>query len=104
MQFLIQFVSDNEYYLFTTGVYLGERGSVGIFGNNTASGKPTVPLGYPVYPIYKTVVSKQNGVWTAVSTVVGYANSDWYEESRSNEHATQIPSFDPHTFVEGSPT
>lgn len=100
LDFLIQFVSDTEYYLFTTGVYLGERGSQ-FMGFNTASGKPAVPLGYPVYPIYKTVVQKINGVWTAISTVEGYANSAWYEESRSNANATQIPSFDPDTFVEG---
>lgn len=100
LDFLIQFVSDTEYYLFTTGVYLGERGSQ-FLGFNTAAGKPTVPLGHPVYPIYKTVVQKVNGVWTAISTVEGYANSAWYEESRSNANATQIPSFDPDTFVEG---
>lgn len=100
LDFLIQFVSDTEYYLFTTGVYLGERGSQ-FMGFNTASGKPTVPLGYPVYPIYKTVVQKINGVWTAVSTAEGYANSAWYEESRGNANATQIPSFDPDTFTEG---
>ena len=101
LEFLIQFASDTKYYLFTTGVYLGERGTINFWGNNASSGKPTVPLGYPVYPIYKTVVQKINGTWTAISTVEGYANSAWYEESRSNANATQIPSFDPDTFVEG---
>lgn len=100
LDFLIQFVSDTEYYLFTTGVYLGERGSQ-FMGFNTAAGKPTVPLGYPIYPIYRTVVQKVNGVWMAISTAEGYANSAWYEESRSNANATQIPSFDPDTFIEG---
>lgn len=103
LHFLIQFVGNNEYYLFTTGVYLGERGAVGIFGNNTQSGKPATPLGQPIHPIYKTVVQKIDGKWTAVSTVEGYALSDWYDESRSSANATQIPSFDPHTFTEGKP-
>lgn len=104
LQFLIQFVNSNTYYLFTTGVELGERGACNIFGNNTKSGQPTVPLGYPIHPIYRTTVEKINGTWTATETLVGYATSAWYEESRSNANATQIPSFDPDTFTEGNPT
>ena len=101
LSFLIQFVSDTKYYLFTTNVDLGERGACNIFGYNTKSGSPTVPLGQNIYPIYKTVVEYIDNKWTATSTVVGYAKSAWYEESRSNSSATQIPSFDPDTFVEG---
>jgi len=103
LSFLIQFVSDTEYYLFTTGVDLGERGACNIFGTTTKAGSPNVPLGSPVYPIYKTVVRMVDGKWTAISTVIGYANSAWYEESRSKANATQIPSFDPDTFREGDP-
>ena len=103
LSFLIQFVSDTEYYLFTTGVYLGEKGSQ-FLGYNTKPGNPTVPLGSPIHVIYKTVVKYENGKWAAVSTVAGYALSAWYEESRSSINATQIPSFDPDTFTEGSPT
>ena len=36
-------------------------------------------------------------------TKTGYAISAWYEESRSNANATQIPSFNPDTFQEGDP-
>lgn len=103
LDFLIQFVSDTEYYIFTTGEDLGERGEINWLGNNKTPGKPTVPIGDSIYPIYRTRVEKQNGVWIAVETKVGYATSAWYEESRRNANATQIPSFDPDTFQEGKP-
>jgi hypothetical protein len=103
LDFLIQFISDTEYYIFTTGEDLGERGEINWLGNNKTPGNPTVPIGQPIYPIYRTRVEKQNGVWTAVETKVGYATSAWYEESRRNANATQIPSFDPDTFQEGKP-
>jgi hypothetical protein len=51
----------------------------------------------------RTMVIKENGVWRAVETKLGYAESAWYEESRRNANATQIPSFDPDTFKEGTP-
>jgi hypothetical protein len=101
LNFLIQFKSDTEYYIFTTGVYLGERGEVNILGNNKKPGNPTTPIGENIYPIFRTRVVKTNGVWAAVETEVGYAKSAWYEESRSNANATQIPSFDPDTFQVG---
>jgi hypothetical protein len=101
LQFLIQFKSSTEYYIFTTDVDLGERGEINFWGNNSKPGNPTVPIGESIYAIYRTKVIKENGVWTAVETKVGYAQSAWYEESRRNEHATQIPSFDPDTFQEG---
>ena len=103
LQFLIHFVSDNEYYIYTTGVYLGERGEINWLGNNSKPGKPTVPLGDRIYPIYQTKVVKTNGTWAAVETKCGSCVSAWYEESRRNANATQIPSFDPDTFVEGKP-
>ncbi len=101
LDFLIKFESNTRYYLFTTGVDLGERGACNIFGSTTKAGSPTVPLGSPVYPIYRTTVDYIDGKWTAIATAEGYALSAWYEESRSNSDATQIPSFDPDTFVEG---
>ena len=104
LEFLIQFESSTVYYIFTTGEYLGERGEINIWGNNKTPGKPTVPIGDPIHPIYRTRVEKKNGVWAAVETQVGYANSAWYEESRRNANATQIPAFDPDTFVEGNPS
>lgn len=103
LTFLIQFINDNEYYVFTTAVYLGERGEINIWGNNSKPGKPTVPIGESIYPIYRTKLVKTAGVWAAVETKEGYATSAWYEESRRNENATQIPSFDPDTFKEGKP-
>lgn len=101
LDFLIQFKSGTEYYIFTTGVNLGEKGEINILGNNKTPGKPTVPIGENIYPIYRTKVVKENGVWKAVETKAGYAKSAWYEESRRNVNATQIPSFDPDTFQEG---
>lgn len=103
LDFLIQFKSSSEYYIFTTGENLGERGEINVWGNNKTPGKPTVPIGESIYPIYRTRVVKIDGVWTAVETKVGYATSAWYEESRRNANATQIPSFDPDTFQEGKP-
>jgi hypothetical protein len=103
LDFLIQFKSDTEYYIFTTGEDLGERGEINIWGNNKTPGKPNVPIGGNIYPIYRTKIVKTNGTWAAVETKVGYATSAWYEESRRNATATQIPSFDPDTFKEGKP-
>lgn len=103
LDFLIQFKSSTEYYIFTTGQELGERGEINIWGNNKTPGKPTVPIGGSIYPIYRTRVVKVDGIWTAVETTVGYATSAWYEESRRNATATQIPSFDPDTFQAGKP-
>lgn len=103
LEFLIQFVSNTEYYIFTTGEYLGERGEINFWGNNKTPGNPTVPIGGNIYPIYRTKIVKTGGVWAATETKVGYAKSAWYEESRRNATATQIPSFDPDTFTEGKP-
>ena len=103
LTFLIQFKSNTEYYIFTTNVYLGERGEINFWGNNSKPGNPTTPIGQNIYPIYRTKVVKTNGVWAPVETKEGYAKSDWYDESRRNANATQIPSFDPNTFVEGIP-
>ena len=104
LDFLIQFVSNTEYYIFTTGVDLGTRGEINWLGtSNKTPGKPTTPIGQSIYPIYRTKVVKENGTWKGIETVVGYATSAWYEESRSNANATQIPSFDPDTFTEGKP-
>ena len=101
LNFLIQFKSSTEYYIFTTNVYLGERGEINWLGNNSKPGNPATPIGQSIYPIYRTKVVKTNGVWAPVETKEGYAASAWYEESRRNANATQIPSFDPDTFVEG---
>lgn len=100
LEFLVHFVNDNTYEIFTTGVDLGERGTIDWLGRNDDPGKPNIALGEYIYPIYKTTVVKNNGTWEAVETALGCAKSDWYDESRRNENATQIPSFDPDTWVE----
>ncbi len=104
LTFLIQFVGNDRYYLFTTGEYLGTRGEINFWGtSNKTPGNPTVPIGQPISVIYRTTVEKVDGKWEAVETKAGYALSAWYEESRSAANATQIPSFDPDTFQEGEP-
>ena len=104
LTFLIQFVSDTEYYIFTTDVYLGERGELNWLGTSLKTpGKPTVPIGQEIYVIYRTKTVKIGNTWTAVETVAGHATSAWYEESRRNATLTQIPSVDPDTFKEGKP-
>jgi hypothetical protein len=104
LDFLIYFESSTVYYIFTTGEYLGERGEINFWGNNSKPGNPAVPIGESIYPIYRTKVVKTSGTWAATETKVGYATSDWYDESRRNANATQIPSFDPTTFREGEPS
>ena len=105
LTFLIHFVSDTEYEIFTTGVYLGERGEVGYswFTPYTKTpGDPTVPIGDYVYPVYKTTVVKTNGTWTAADTKLGAAKSAWYDENQNDRYknVTQIPSFNPDSWTE----
>lgn len=94
LDFLIKFVSSTEYHIYTTAVDLGTKGT--LYGNN---GSPTTPIGEYISPIYRTVVIKTDGFWAATETALGKAKSAWYEESRLNSSATQIPSFDPDTWV-----
>ncbi len=103
LHFLIHFPNQNNtnYEIYTTAVDFGERGTINFWGNNDEPGKPNIPIGEYIYPIYQTIVVKENGVWVAKETNLGSAKSAWYEESRSNANATQIPSFDPDTWVEG---
>lgn len=85
--FLIQMVSDNTYYIFTTSLELGENGS------------PNYPIGSTISPIYRTTVVKGNGVWTATITQEGAATSAYYEESQIiNITRSKIPSFDPDSW------
>jgi hypothetical protein len=99
LDFLIHFISDTEYYLFTTGVDLGEKGSYSIFGSTP--GSPTTPIGQYIFPIYRTLVQKIDGRWAAIETLEGSAKSAWYEESSRDSDRTQIPSFDPDTWTSG---
>lgn len=96
LTFIVHVVNSTTYEIFTTSLYLGERGEMSglIFPSNKKPGDPTVPLGEYLYPVYKTTVVKSNGTWKASETALGIAKSAWYDESRSNsnKNVTQIPS------------
>lgn len=81
-------VSDT-YYLYTTSVALEQNDS------------PTVAIGNQIYPIYETVLKKNDiGVFEAVKTTLGYAKSAYYD-NRITGGLLRVPSFDPSTFTEG---
>lgn len=85
--FLIQMVSDTQYYIFTTSLDLGERGS------------PNYRIGSTISPIYRTTVVKTNGTWVATVTEEGAATSAYYEESQYIFITrSRIPSFDPDSW------
>lgn len=103
VSFLIEVVSDTEYYIYTTSVYLGERGEINFWGtSNQKPGKPSIPIGEYIYPIYQTKLTRPNksSDWEIIETKTGKAKSDWYDENRSAANATQIPAFDKDTWVE----
>ena len=102
LTFMVYVVSDTEYYIFTTGVDLGERGETNWLGtSNKTPGKPTHPLGTYISPIYRTKLTRtsKNADWEIVETQGGKAISCWYDENRRN-NITQIPSIDPTSWVE----
>ena len=93
LSFLIKFVSDTTYYIFTTDVELGENGN------------PNYKIGEEyISPIYRTIVEKINGTWVTQTSAKGYALSAYYEESRLEANKTKIPSFDPDTWAAGMPS
>lgn len=101
LSFIIEVVSDTEYYIYTTSIYLGERGEINWLGtSNKTPGKPSVPINEWIYPVYKTKLTRPNksANWEIVETTRGRARSDWYDENRSSANATQIPSFDVKTW------
>ena len=105
LSFIIQVVNDNEYYIFTTSVYLGQRGEPNWLNTgNKTPGKPSVPIGEYIYAIYRTKITRAStsSNWNIVETKAGKALSDWYDENRRNANITQIPSFDPDSWVEAS--
>lgn len=102
LTFMVYVASDTEYYIFTTGVDLGERGEPNWLGtSNKTPGQPTHPLGTYISPIYRTKLTRptKNDDWEIVETKKGKALSCWYDENRRN-NITQIPSFDPTSWVE----
>ena len=92
LSFLIQFIDDETYYLFTTDVDLGENGN------------PNYAIGTAISPIYRTVLKNINGTWETQTSAKGYALSAYYEESNLFGNVTNIPSFDPDTWVAGTPS
>ena len=103
LSFIIQVVSDTEYYIYTTSVDLGERGEANWLGtSNKTPGKPNVPIGSYVEYVYRTKITRPStsAPWDIIETKRGKAVSDWYDENRRNANITQIPAFDPKTWVE----
>ena len=102
LTFMVYVVSNTEYYIFTTGVDLGERGEPNWLGtSNMTPGRPTHPIGTDISPIYRTKLTRASARddWEIVETKKGKATSCWYDENRRN-NITQIPSFDPKSWVE----
>ncbi len=103
LSFIIEVLDDLHYNIYTTSINLGERGSANWLGtSNSTPGKPNIPIGEYIYPIYKTVLTRTSTSedWTIVETKRGKAKSDWYDENRRNANVTQIPSFDVKTWAE----
>ncbi len=80
---------DDTYYLYTTSVKLEINDS------------PSIAIGSDIYPIYETIIKKNDiGVYEAVQTTLGYAESDYYD-NRITGGLLRVPSFDPSTFKAG---
>ena len=102
LSFIIQVVDDLNYYVYTTSVYLGERGELNWLNQRTKDGNPSIAIGEYIYAIYRSKINRTStsSSWNIVETKVGKAKSSWYEENRTNANLTQIPSFDIETWEE----
>lgn len=105
LSFIIEVDENNSniYYLYTTDVYLGERGEPNWLGtSNKTPGKPTTPIGQYIEVIYRTKLERAsaNAQFDIIETKKGKAKSDWYDENRRNANVTQIPAFDVNTWEE----
>ena len=79
----------DTYYLYTTSIVLGES-------------SPNIPIGEKVYPVYRTELKKdESGVWDAVETKTGYAESAYYQNPVTGSWFFKYPSFNPDTWTEG---
>ncbi len=90
LSFLLYFPTNSKdtYYLYTTSVVLGDS-------------SPNIPIGENIYPIYRTELKKNNeGVWEAVETRTGHADSAYYQNPITGSLFVKYPSFDPDTWVE----
>ncbi|MBR7100626.1 MAG: hypothetical protein IKC91_05730 [Clostridia bacterium] len=91
LAFLIYFPEDqpNVHYLFTTSVDLGEN-------------SPNIPIDQKIYPVYRTELKKNSeGIWEAVETKTGYADSAYYQNPITGSLLVKYPSLNPDTWVEG---
>ncbi len=90
LEFIIQVVDDLTYYIFTTSVDLGN------------SGAPNVAIGQEVYPIYRSVIVRENtsSDFKAISTEIGHATSAYYTQLSNSSwlHDQTVPSFDVDTW------
>ncbi|MBQ8291544.1 MAG: hypothetical protein IJX88_03435 [Clostridia bacterium] len=101
LSFLIWFVSSTEYHIFTTSVDMDALKTE--VANTDASAYESGKV--IISPVYRTIVTYQNSEWTETTSSVGYAKSAYYEESQvTNITRSKIASFDPETWVQGSPT
>ena len=98
LSFLIWFVSDTEYHIFTTAVDMEALKTETAAYDATAyeTGKVVIS------PIYRTIVVYENSTWTETTSSVGHAYSAYYEESQYNNITrSKLASFDPATWVQG---
>lgn len=90
LSFLLHFPagSTDTYYLYTTSVELGDS-------------TPNIPVGETIYPIYQTELKKdEEGVWKAIETKTGHADSAYYQNPITGSLFVKYPSFNPDTWVE----
>ena len=99
LSFLIEFPKNNDKlkYIYTTSVDLGKSGTW--LGGNGA--KPNVPIGTPIFEVFRTTVELQNGTWVATKSEIGYANSAYYENNIAGSWVVQCPCFNPDTWKAG---
>ena len=88
--------NDNLKYIYTAS---NDLGSSGWF-----SGNPNYPIGERIYPIYRTRVEYKltesgNYEWVAVKTVIGSAQSKYYDNDYFGSGVVKNPAFDPLSFA-----
>ncbi len=88
LAFIIQVVTDTQYYIYTTDVDLGENGA------------PNIPVGEWIYPVYRTEIVRESvdSPFDIVETKRGKAQSMYYEQILLPPY--DAPSFDIDTWVE----
>lgn len=107
LSFMMYFPDDepNTKYLYTTGVDLGTSGNI----IGWPRPDPTYAIGERIYPIYRTklvyevVNQDENGndvyEWVAKVTVLGSAQSAYYDNDYFGSGIVRNPAFSPSTFA-----